>query len=134
MRNRWASSRDDLEPINLSLKSVVWSGNKKIPKGYEFRVPRSAGEPAGLLASLPRDAWDSKQTPDLFHVVQRGETLSAIAPRYGARVSDLVAINSLSSAARIREGQKLILPAGVSKNAVGSGSRSGRLSAWRWLP
>ncbi len=112
-------SRDELEPINLGLKSVVWNGTKKIPKGYELRIPRSAGEPEKLLASLPRDAWDSKQTPDLFHVVQRGETLSSIAPRYGARVSDLIAINSLSSTARIREGQKLILPAGVSKNAAG---------------
>jgi membrane-bound lytic murein transglycosylase D len=112
-------SRDQLEPINLGLKSVVWNGTKKIPKGYELRIPHSAGEPDTLLASLPRDVWDSKQTPDLFHVVQRGETLSSIAPRYGARVSDLIAINSLSSTARIREGQKLILPAGVSKNAAG---------------
>ena len=113
-------NRDALEPINLSLKTVVWNGTKKIPKGYELRLPRSAGDPDVLLASLPQNAWDSKQTADLFHVVQRGETLSSIAPRYGARVSDLIAINSLSGAARIREGQRLILPAGVSKNAAGS--------------
>ena len=81
-------------------------------------MPSSAGDPQVLLASLSHDAWDSKQTPDLFHVVQRGETLSSIAPRYGARVSDLVAINSLSSAARIKEGQKLILPGGVSKSSA----------------
>ena len=111
--------RDTLEPINLSLKPTVWNGSKKVPKGYEFRVPSSAGDPQVLLASLSHDAWDSKQTPDLFHVVQRGETLSSIAPRYGARVSDLVAINSLSSAARIRVGQRLILPGGVSKSSAG---------------
>jgi len=111
--------RDMLEPINLSLKPTVWNGSKKVPKGYEFRVPSSAGDPQVLLASLSHDAWDSKQTPDLFHVVQRGETLSSIAPRYGARVSDLVAINSLSSAARIRVGQRLILPGGVSKSSAG---------------
>ncbi len=110
-------SRDALEPLNLSLKATVWNGTKKVPKGYEFRVPSSAGDPQVLLASLSHDAWDTKQTPDLFHVVQRGETLSSIAPRYGARVSDLVAINSLSSAARIKEGQRLVLPAGVSKSS-----------------
>jgi membrane-bound lytic murein transglycosylase D len=109
---------DTLEGINLSLKPVVWNGTKRVPKGYELRIPHTAGDPQQLLASLPSDAWNSKQTPDLFHVVQRGETLSAIAPRYGARVSDLVAINSLSSAARIRPGQKLILPAGISKNTT----------------
>ena len=110
-------NRDTLESINMSLKPTVWNGTKKVPKGYEFRVPSSAGDPQVLLASLSHDAWDSKQTPDLFHVVQRGETLSSIAPRYGARVSDLVAINSLSKSARIKEGQKLILPAGVSKSS-----------------
>ena len=109
---------DDLEPINLSLKSVVWNGSKRVPKGYEFRVPHAVGDPQRLLAALPRDAWNSNQTADLYHVVQRGETLSAIAPRYGARVADLVAINSLSSSARIKAGQKLILPAGVSKNSA----------------
>ena len=109
---------DALEGINLSLKPAVWNGTKRVPKGYELRIPHSAGDPQQLLASLPSDAWNSKQTPDLFHVVQRGETLSSIAPRYGARVSELVAINSLSSAARIRPGQKLILPAGLSKNTT----------------
>jgi membrane-bound lytic murein transglycosylase D len=111
--------RDALEPINLSLKPAVWNGIKKVPKGYELRVPMKAGDPQMLLASLPRDAWTSKQTPDTVHVVQRGETLSSIAPRYGAKVSELIAINSLSSKARIREGQTLILPAGVAKNAGG---------------
>ncbi len=111
-------SRDTLEPMNMSLKPTVWSGTKKVPKGYEFRVPSSAGDPQVLLASLSHDVWDSKQTPDLFHVVQRGETLSSIAPRYGARVSDLIAINSLSSKARIKEGQRLVLPAGVSKSSA----------------
>ncbi len=111
--------RDTLESMNMSLKPLVWNGTKKVPKGYEFRVPSSAGDPQVLLASMSHEAWDSKQTPDLFHVVQRGETLSSIAPRYGARVSDLVAINSLSKSARIKAGQKLILPAGVSKSSAG---------------
>ncbi len=110
--------QERLVPINPSLRETVWNGAKRVPKGYEFRVPLSAGDPKVLLASVPPDRWDSKQTPDLFHVVQRGETLSSIAPRYGARVSQLVAINNLVSAARIRAGQKLILPAGVSQSAA----------------
>jgi membrane-bound lytic murein transglycosylase D len=106
---------DTLAELNPSLKSVVWNGSKAIPQGFELRVPASAGDPGVLLASLPSNAWQSKQVPDLFHVVQRGETLSSIAPRYGARVSDLVAINGLSGKATIRTGQKLVLPAGVGK-------------------
>ena len=110
--------RNALEPINLALKPAVWNGSKKVPKGFELRVPMSAGDPQMMLASLPRDSWTSKQTPDTVHVVQRGETLSSIAPRYGARVSDLIALNSLSSAARIKEGQTLILPGGAAKNVA----------------
>jgi membrane-bound lytic murein transglycosylase D len=106
---------DTLAALNPSLKATVWNGSKSIPSGFELRIPPSAGDPGVLLASLPSNAWQSKQTPDLYHVVQRGETLSSIAPRYGARVSDLVAINGLSSKAMIRTGQKLVLPAGVGK-------------------
>jgi membrane-bound lytic murein transglycosylase D len=108
---------DALARLNPSLKPVVWSGTKRIPQGFQLRIPASAGDPGVLLASLPADAWHSSQTADLFHVVQRGETLSSIAPRYGARVSDLVAINGLSGRGLIRTGQKLILPAGAA-NAV----------------
>ncbi|HTO58403.1 MAG TPA: LysM peptidoglycan-binding domain-containing protein, partial [Pseudomonadales bacterium] len=110
--------RNALEPINLALKPAVWNGSKKVPKGFELRVPMSAGDPQMMLASLPRDAWTSKQTPDTVHVVQRGETLSSIAPRYGTRVADLIALNSLSSAARIKEGQTLVLPGGAAKNVA----------------
>ena len=112
--------RDALQPLNLGLKTAVWNGTKKLPKGYELRLPPISGDPQLLLASLPRDAWTRNRRPTRCHVVQRGETLSSIAPRYGARVQDLVAINSLTSAARIRVGQRLILPAGVSKNATES--------------
>jgi membrane-bound lytic murein transglycosylase D len=108
---------DTLARLNPSLKPVVWNGTKRIPQGFQLRIPASAGDPGVLLAGLPANAWYSTQTADLFHVVQRGETLSSIAPRYGARVSDLVAINGLSRRALIRTGQKLILPAGAA-NAV----------------
>jgi peptidoglycan lytic transglycosylase D len=104
---------ETLARLNPSLKATVWSGSKHIPQGYALRIPASAGDPSVLLASLPSNVWRSAQTPDLYHIVQRGETLSSIAPRYGARVSELIALNGLSSRALIRTGQKLILPAAV---------------------
>ncbi len=107
-----------LARLNPSLKAIVWTGSKHIPAGFEFRIPATAGDPGVLLAAVPEGAWQPAQTPDLFHVVQRGETLSSIAPRYGARVSDLIAINNLSNRAFIRAGQKLILPAGVTATAA----------------
>lgn len=43
------------------------------------------------------------------HVVQKGETLSIIAHRYGTTVNRLMALNNLKNANYIREGQVLLL-------------------------
>lgn len=45
------------------------------------------------------------------HVVQPGETISAIAAAYKVRVADIVEANGLQSADVLRVGQKLFIPA-----------------------
>lgn len=45
------------------------------------------------------------------HTVKSGETLSGIAGRYGTTVSAIVDVNGLTSADRIRVGQRLVIPA-----------------------
>lgn len=45
------------------------------------------------------------------YVVQKGDTLSGIAWRYGVRVSDITEINSMANPNRIRIGQEVLLPA-----------------------
>jgi membrane-bound lytic murein transglycosylase D len=116
-----------LAELNPSLKPSVWDGQKFVPKGFRLRLPTGVDDGDAWLASLDGATWQTRQTPDLFHVVQRGETLSTIAPRYGARVSDLVSLNALSSAHRIRVGQKLVLPAGapVTEPVVADGMYAG---------
>ncbi len=109
--------RGELVRLNPALRSAVWDGHKYIPKGYSLRVPKRDGlSQPDWLARVPGEVWLAAQVPDLYHIVQRGETLSSIAPRYGTRVSDLVSINALSSANRIRVGQKLILPAALAES------------------
>ena len=110
--------RETLAALNPSLLPSVWSGKKLVPKGFKLRLPvRDGLDPSMLLASLGSGAWTAKQTPDLYHVVQRGETLSSIAPRYGTRVSDLMSLNGLASANRIHEGQRLVLPGAIAAGA-----------------
>jgi len=98
---------------NSALQSTVWQGSKHLPKGYEIRVPNSLldGSIADLAAGIPQAQWQTSQLPDLFHTIQRGDTLSQIAEIYKTRVSTLVALNNLGSSHRIRAGQKLRLPA-----------------------
>jgi membrane-bound lytic murein transglycosylase D len=98
---------------NPALQGTVWQASKHVPKGFQARLPASvvAGTGAELVDGIPPDLWQSTQLPDLFHTVQRGDTLSQIAEAYKTRVSTLVALNNLSSSHRIRAGERLRLPA-----------------------
>lgn len=98
---------------NPALQATVWQESKYLPKGYELRYPLSdLRQPLSqTLSSLPSAAVFSKQLPDMFHNVSRGDTLSQIAETYSTRVSTLVALNNIGSNHLIRAGQRLRLPA-----------------------
>jgi membrane-bound lytic murein transglycosylase D len=106
-------SARQLAQHNPALQATVWQESKYLPKGYELRYPRGglARPLRETLSSLPSNAVFSKQLPDMFHKVARGDTLSQIAETYATRVSTLVALNSLRSGNSIRAGQQLRLPA-----------------------
>lgn len=101
-----------LQRHNRSLLAPVWNGTKRIPKGFELRVPKNLlkRSPRQLLAAIPADQRFVEQTPDLFHRVERGDTMSVIARRYGYSVRELMAANGIRNRNLIRAGQKLRLP------------------------
>lgn len=104
---------DDLERDNPALQPAVWSGTKRIPRGYTIKVRRDALPGGNLLASLnglPLSSLHSEQIPDLSYEVRSGDSLSLIAERYRTTVSELVAINQLRDRNTIRVGQQLLLP------------------------
>ena len=105
-------SIDILRLHNRSLLEPVWSGSKRIPKGYKLRVPENViNRPAHeLLAAIPTDQRFSKQTADAFHKVVRGDTLSEISVRYGHSIREIRALNGLGNRSLIRVGQVLRLP------------------------
>jgi membrane-bound lytic murein transglycosylase D len=107
---------------NPALQETVWQESKYLPKGYTLRYPTSdmSRSLADVVSTLPGDAIFSKQLPDMFHKVARGDTLSQIAETYDTRVSTLVALNGLGSSNRIRAGQQLRLPAAGPAPAVAS--------------
>lgn len=104
-------SSAELRRHNLGLQSTVWQGSKYLPKGYVLRFPSDAASLLSAYQSLPDSAVFKEQLPDLFHTVERGDTLSGIAKTYKTQVSTLSALNNLRSENRIRAGQKLRLPA-----------------------
>jgi membrane-bound lytic murein transglycosylase D len=70
-------------------------------------VPRGSGESVReCLASIPPERRVAFRT----HVVSRGETLAALARRYGSRAQAIVDANGLSPRARLLKGAELIIP------------------------
>lgn len=101
----------ELKASNPALLAPVWSGTKHVPRKYRVRLPDSVtASAADVAAGIPRNVMFAAQTPDQYHKVRRGESLSVIAARYDASVSELVAMNGLRSRHRIRVGQVLRLP------------------------
>lgn len=101
-----------LQELNPSLRPAIWSGQKRVPKGFVLRVPADLeiGPATQRLASIAKQERFNRQTRDRYHKVRRGETLSTIASRYGVSQRTLLGLNSLRSANRIRAGQRLRLP------------------------
>jgi len=102
---------EQLRADNTALLPIVWDGSKRIPRDYPIKLRRSvASDPGQVLARIPTDFKFAVQTPDISYVVERGDSLSAIAGRFNTSVSRLVSLNQLASRHRIQIGQRLLLP------------------------
>ena len=101
-----------LKRHNKSLLDSVWNGNKRIPRGYKLRIPKDVLQQpmSKSIASISSSLKHNEQTPDLYHYVVRGDTISEIAQRYGYSIREVMAANGMQSGHYIRVGQKLRLP------------------------
>jgi membrane-bound lytic murein transglycosylase D len=96
-----------LKRLNPSLLPGVWSGSRRVPRGFELRAPPTVDLSQALARVNERFDAQVKETQ---HRVQSGETLSIIAQRYGVGLSRLAEANNLQSPYRLRAGQVLDLP------------------------
>ncbi len=78
----------------------------RIRAGQKLRV----GGTAKTSKTKPSVRPSVRQSVSTMHVVRSGETLSALARRYGVTVKALMAANDMSSS-RLRAGRKLRIPA-----------------------
>lgn len=60
--------------------------------------------------ATPTQILPSPTPTVVYHVIQPGEALSAIALRYGVSVEDLAAANGIEDPNVIQQGQKLVIP------------------------
>jgi len=69
-------------------------------------------------------------TPDITHIVARGDTINRIAAKYKASVTRIVSANKISNPDIIRIGQEILIPAGAAgganRDGTGISSRTGQ--------
>jgi membrane-bound lytic murein transglycosylase D len=120
----------ELREWNPALLGPVWNGSRNVPAAYELRVPRRGSHPAAssLVAGIQGDGYQglADGTPAArtasasaaraqvaatgSHKVKKGETLGAIAARYGTSSEEIMALNGIRNAKRVRAGQVLEIP------------------------
>ena len=100
---------DVLRRLNPSLLPSVWNGSRHVPRGFEFRVPANVDATAALQ-TLSSGEFYQAQVAESQHRVRSGESLSAIATRYGVSMNQLAELNGLRRPYRINAGQVLTLP------------------------
>jgi membrane-bound lytic murein transglycosylase D len=93
---------DDLRELNPAIRRDLTPARSTTA----LRLPPGTSEAAGnVLSSTPRDRW----APRMIHTVRSGDSLYAIARKYGSSVSAIRQANALRGSL-IRPGQNLIVP------------------------
>src|SRR3954462_12845338 len=101
----WAgTSLDEIQALNPELRR--WTTPVKYPN-YEVKVPSGTADrlTARLAEASPADFTALK-----WYTAKKGETLLTVARRLGVSRADVAEANNLSSKARLRPGQELIIP------------------------
>jgi membrane-bound lytic murein transglycosylase D len=105
--------REQLRVLNPGWRPTIFNGTRLVPKGYRLRLPADTAEKWSsdmLLAKLPGSELYAGQVVVRSHRVRRGESLAAIAKRYGLTAARLAELNGLSPNASLRAGRRLNLP------------------------
>jgi len=124
--------------------TVVWIAEQRRPRPEELVVPPTPA-PAVILVATPTSG-DAQTTPGNgslpsetptevtappetgeteIYVVERGDSLSAIAARFGVTPSRLLEINDLADPNLVYVGQRLIIPASQQQADAPGGSAVG---------
>ena len=86
--------------------------NSRLSIGQEVMIP--VADPSAAVPYVQPDPVSTASESDSIHFVQKGDTLSGIARRYGVALSALLRENNLILSSVIRVGQSISIPGGIS--------------------
>src|SRR5215472_695192 len=101
-----------LRALNPALLPSVWSGAQRVPKAYRLRLPADGTQWSDQLLMqrlVPAEMFAGQRAPPRYRV-QRGDTLVALADRYGVSIESLAELNHLRTSAHLRPGRVLTVP------------------------
>ncbi len=102
--------------LNPGLRPPVMQSQRRIPRGYTLRLPRSAGvDQYTLAARLGQGSQFAKQVDSDWYRVERGDNLAAIAARHNTTARALAEYNNLRNTHRIDAGMILKIPPSATK-------------------
>ncbi|MGH2454605.1 MAG: peptidoglycan DD-metalloendopeptidase family protein [bacterium] len=124
----WTIARQSGASVNAIVAANGLSSPHKLRLGQILAIPSGVTKPATSGVTKPAatsaapartttrartdPATQSGTSASLSYRVQQGDTLSAIARRYGTNIGAIVAVNDLPSAHRLSIGQRLTVPVG----------------------
>lgn len=109
LNNKMFAYQKDISTLQQDLKSMKESVSSQIDKKMDVVIEEVIKENqkiAEKINALQKEKYDL----GIYHTVQRGETLSEIASKYGVSVDDVIASNEIENPDRLKIGQKLFIP------------------------
>src|SRR6516162_405900 len=116
----------ELRALNPALLPGVWNGAQRVPKGYRLRLPADGSHWSGQLLAQqlsPAEMFTGQRAPPHYRV-QRGDTLAALADRYGVPIESLAELNHLRTSAHLRPGRVLTVPEATTITLAAAASAS----------
>jgi len=129
--------RERLRALNPAWRPTIYNGTRLVPRGYRLRLPADMTEkwtPELLAARLPANELYAGQITPRSHRVRKGETMAAIAQRYGMTATRLAEMNGLSANASLRAGRHLTLPEQLPRTLGGAAPTAAVVAAENAAP
>ncbi len=103
--------RDEIAKSNPALRNPVITGQKRIPRGFVFKAPAHKFDNLKpIYQKIASSEKYNRQIRSKWYTVQRGDTLSGLALRFGTSVRNLKQRNGIGRKNRIYVGKVLKLP------------------------
>ncbi len=104
-------TRQEVAKYNPALRKPVISGQKRIPRGFVFQAPaRRFDDLAPFYQKISTSEKFGSQIRSKWYTVQRGDTLSGLALRFGTSVREMKQLNQIGRRNRIYVGKVLRVP------------------------